>query len=490
MSNMAFSWRFAIFLSCLIVTLFCGFKLSVFTTSPQADQEKLFYTTAESRVNYFPNGTGDDSDPDLAFPFFLDRVDTEAKCLDGTPALYYHRSGWGSGASSWLLFYEGNGFCDDLQSCAGRTEEWGGSSRAESEKSRYNITNQNFMFSRDPKLSPLLHNWHHVFFRYCDGGYFSGERAGTVSVSSSSTLSKKTNLYIRGRAITDAGLSDLVRSRGMKDAERVVITGCSSGAVHAIAHGDYMVEKIKLEMQKWGGQDGKVQKASEAESDSRPTDFAIFPDVGIYLDTDLFREPKKFVVSPEGHNATSLFNERCLTAQPAERAGENCLIGSIGAAYVSTPWFASQSRFDKDQLEVSITEQCYADAACVNKYGAELTKAMHKLVFEQPQPTRGAFLDSCFRHCGKVCTSGPETQAVGEYTGKNALQLFADWWVLNFGTISSAGLGTEDAEKVIYDSQESRDWPCKDCCTRRPGVSTAAPELQYPPPEDYRTVLS
>jgi hypothetical protein len=32
-------------------------------------------------------------------------------CLDGSPAGYYYREGWGEGATKFLLFYEGGGWC-------------------------------------------------------------------------------------------------------------------------------------------------------------------------------------------------------------------------------------------------------------------------------------------------------------------------------------------------------------------------------------------
>lgn len=32
-------------------------------------------------------------------------------CLDGSPAGYYYREGWGEGTTKFLLFYEGGGWC-------------------------------------------------------------------------------------------------------------------------------------------------------------------------------------------------------------------------------------------------------------------------------------------------------------------------------------------------------------------------------------------
>jgi hypothetical protein len=48
--------------------------------------------------------------------YFLtdDAANSNARCLDGTPALYYHRKGTGSGANKWFLHQQGGGWCYDL----------------------------------------------------------------------------------------------------------------------------------------------------------------------------------------------------------------------------------------------------------------------------------------------------------------------------------------------------------------------------------------
>jgi hypothetical protein len=39
-------------------------------------------------------------------------ANTSAKCLDGTPSLYYHRPGFDSGAQKWFVFMQGGGWCN------------------------------------------------------------------------------------------------------------------------------------------------------------------------------------------------------------------------------------------------------------------------------------------------------------------------------------------------------------------------------------------
>ena len=41
-----------------------------------------------------------------------------------TRTVYYHRAGTGDGASKWLLYYEGGGWCSNTQECYDRLVLW------------------------------------------------------------------------------------------------------------------------------------------------------------------------------------------------------------------------------------------------------------------------------------------------------------------------------------------------------------------------------
>lgn len=50
----------------------------------------------------------------VATGYFLTEAaaNSSAKCLDGTPSLYYHRPGFDSGAQKWFVFMQGGGWCN------------------------------------------------------------------------------------------------------------------------------------------------------------------------------------------------------------------------------------------------------------------------------------------------------------------------------------------------------------------------------------------
>lgn len=94
-------------------------------------------------------------DPAFAQGYFLkDAAEgpENARCLDGTPALYYHRKGTGSGANKWFVHQQGGGWCYDLNSCVGRSKGSLGSTAKDKNTSALNSGDT----SMDPKQNPLV----------------------------------------------------------------------------------------------------------------------------------------------------------------------------------------------------------------------------------------------------------------------------------------------------------------------------------------------
>ena len=112
-----------------------------------------------------------------------------ALCLDGTPGLYYHRKGTGSGANKWYIHHQGGGWCESMDDCLGRSKTQLGSS------SSYPATASlgGGYFDSDCKSNPLMCTWNKVMMRYCDGASFSGNSETTV-------VYKGKTLHWRGQA--------------------------------------------------------------------------------------------------------------------------------------------------------------------------------------------------------------------------------------------------------------------------------------------------
>ena len=104
----------------------------------------------------------------------------DAKCIDGSPPAYYIRKGYGDGFEKWIVFFEGGGWCYDMEQCYLRSKTVLGSSND------YTATlpkdGLKFYLSSDEKVNPLMYNWNTVLVKYCDGGSFAGDAVRTYKV--------------------------------------------------------------------------------------------------------------------------------------------------------------------------------------------------------------------------------------------------------------------------------------------------------------------
>ena len=92
-------------------------------------------------------------------------------CLDGSPPGYYMRPGTGDGANKWVLHLMGGAWCYNTNDCYERSKTTLGTTT---------LWNETAVFlgilSDDATTNPDFYNWNAVFFIYCDGGSFAGDR--------------------------------------------------------------------------------------------------------------------------------------------------------------------------------------------------------------------------------------------------------------------------------------------------------------------------
>jgi len=104
-----------------------------------------------------------------------------ARCLDGSPPAYYIRKGYGEGRDKWIVFFEGGGWCYDLEQCYLRSKTILGSS-----KDYYaELPNDELKFylSSNELVNPMMYNWNTVLVKYCDGSSYAGDAIQTYKVS-------------------------------------------------------------------------------------------------------------------------------------------------------------------------------------------------------------------------------------------------------------------------------------------------------------------
>jgi len=363
-------------------------------------------------------------DPTFAQGYFLKEAaegPENAKCLDGTPALYYHRKGTGSGANKWFLHQQGGGWCYDLNGCVGRSKGSLGSTKADKPTSSLN----GGYFSTDPNQNPLMYNWNAVELRYCDGASLSGDKETPTVVGG-------TTLHFRGRAILDAEIKSLLNDRGMDKATDVVVSGCSAGGLATFLHCDHWAAAI-------------------ANATKSAAKVVCMPDSGFFLDEDrapTYGSKMRNVYNFQQSSAAGL-NEACVAAHKSTGDPEKCIFAQWTSAHIKTPTFPLQSVYDSWQTGNVMGN---GDAKTQNEFGKNVTSLVHQLFLTQPQ--HGIFLDSCHHHCG--AWNGP---VIDGFNSSFALQ---EWY--NKGSAALPNKGLFDQNKVF---------PCDACC-KGPGTTETA----------------
>ncbi|XP_009779872.1 pectin acetylesterase 12 [Nicotiana tabacum] len=144
-----------------------------------------------------------------------------AVCLDGTLPGYHIHPGSGSGANSWLIQLEGGGWCNTVRNCVYRKTTRRGSSKFMEKQIPFTG-----ILSNKAEENPDFFNWNRVKVRYCDGASFAGD-----------SENKAAQLQFRGQRIWEAAMAELM-SKGMRNAQQALLSGCSAGGLASILHCD------------------------------------------------------------------------------------------------------------------------------------------------------------------------------------------------------------------------------------------------------------
>lgn len=146
-----------------------------------------------------------------------------AVCLDGSPPAYHFDKGFGTGINNWLVHIEGGGWCTNVTSCLARKKTRLGSSKLMVKRLPFSG-----ILSKQFNYNPDFYNWNRVKIGYCDGSSFTGDVEA---------VNPATNLHFRGARVFVAVIMDLL-TKGMKNAENALLSGCSAGGLTSIIHCD------------------------------------------------------------------------------------------------------------------------------------------------------------------------------------------------------------------------------------------------------------
>eukprot|EP00301_Raphidiophrys_heterophryoidea_P024970 c8262_g1_i1.p1 GENE.c8262_g1_i1~~c8262_g1_i1.p1 ORF type:complete len:495 (+),score=88.75 c8262_g1_i1:63-1547(+) len=369
---------------------------------------------------------------------------TDALCLDGTPAAFYHSPATANeGLHKWLIFLEGISWCDTPASCASRSHGTHGSTHRLPK-----IHVASGILSRDPETNPVFYNFHHVFIKSCDGGGFLGNRDEAL------TYADGTKLYFRGQLIIQRVIEMLRTNKALDAAKQIVIAGCASGALAALLQADHIRDNML------------PQSLSQ---------------YGVLLGSGFFLQHKNVLgQSVFGdqmrrsfalHNVSGAISSDCLQAHPLSEDHWQCMFPEAASDYVTSDVFVVNSVNDawqigcvmlsqeptEDETLTSDGELCWrvhdwgncsmsilnpvmqcsdAQVDSLNAYAVDFMESFSKIEKFQPGSRSGAFLHSCASHCAIMSTrdwAHVNVNGIG-------MQQAVGWWWQNKNATNNDGV--------------------------------------------------
>lgn len=159
------------------------------------------------------------------------------RCLDGSPGAYYLRPPLALGMpSTFVVFHEGGGWCYGLENCYTRSLGDLGSSKNYPDMPPNELPPGVSYEGASLFAAPEFASATIVFAKYCTGDSWT-------SYNMTPSVFNNTLLYFRGRLMLDSLILSLV-SRGLAQADALLYSGCSAGALTAFTHIDYVASLL------------------------------------------------------------------------------------------------------------------------------------------------------------------------------------------------------------------------------------------------------
>eukprot|EP01084_Bolivina_argentea_P141557 248732_1 len=347
----------------------------------------------------------------------------DAICLDGSPGLFYISEGTES--NKYVIFFQGGGICSGLSeppsgscfdACYDRSQTGMGSTKDDAAWINMNVIGGPVL-NNDKNKNPLMADWNHIFVRYCDGGFYAGNKPQPDVYNGQ-------NIYYKGANILFEVFGNLIRNYNFKQATDVVISGCSAGAQAVYININ--------EMYKWMGLDGSIVNIYTIADSGFIDDYN-----GIDNNTQMSAGQKMAYYQ---HDMAGSVPAQCVTDMNANNIDPyNCLFPQYNVKYIEKDvnFFALQSQFDKFQISCVLGSTNSND---IQTFGMSLEHFVnHSLLLNKPN--HGAFIDSCEHHCG-----GWNTIALNGVTQCDAFTQFYN---------------NKQKQRIWYQNQT---YPCASCC--------------------------
>eukprot|EP01041_Mallomonas_annulata_P000132 gene132-211_t len=374
--------------------------------------------------------------------FVVDKGD--AKCIDGTPPVYYLRTGSGNGIRKWHVHFEGGAWCENFNTCSMRAKTTLGSSLRLPKC--MTLPHWGTYLDANRFDNPLLYNFNTVYVRYCDGGSYAGNTAVIVN---------GTTLYFHGMHNRNEVIKNLLSGQGMSDATEVLISGCSAGALGVYLGIDEMsqiIHNINPKTKVLGLADSgffldytspyQDHYSKEWLTKTNPKRINEKLDYANYM-----REVSQYM------NISAGTNKLCIQKHKSDGERTRCMFAQHLLPFIKTPIFSLQPIYDYWQIWHVIGRP--QEHKLVNEFGSNLTQLMTNALQHKHH---GVYFDSCTHHClscsdkGDNLWDGMSVRSKEHLSPSNAFFL---WFTEHH----------QQEEPKIH--QQNKPFPCDDCCKCR-----------------------
>ncbi|KAH6830232.1 hypothetical protein C2S53_000201 [Perilla frutescens var. hirtella] len=301
----------------------------------------------------------------------------------------------------------GGGWCNTVQDCGGRAMNRNGSSLHFPPQTTFSgLLDLNYSFN------PNFYNWHKVFIYYCDGASFMADVEHPVN-----------NIRFRGARIFKVMMEEMI-SKGMNNAHNAILAGSSAGGLATTLHCDRFRELFP-----------------------NTTTVKCISDSGYFIHGNVEGLPAVqgkadyFAQVIATHDIAKSLPTSCTKKMDPSL----CLYPENFVGDINTPLFLIESAFDSVQIESSLVPavggqaawiQCLRNLTLCNSTELEIMRGFRALFIEKlvkldPNPSRGMFVHSFFRHGHLLLRGGWTCSSV---YGNNILanktigQAVSDWY--------------------------------------------------------------
>ena len=160
-----------------------------------------------------------------------------AVCNDGTAATYFYSSDAFTN-DKLLIYLEGGGRCESIESCESRCTDQKSSHRCTTNTNE-TMTLESTFWSKDQATNPPFHDFANIWVDYCSSDTWIGSRDASSDTG---------GYHFHGKDIVRAVIDDIIAVKtNIGDLKQVVLLGTSAGAFGVQTNCDFVADKFKAE---------------------------------------------------------------------------------------------------------------------------------------------------------------------------------------------------------------------------------------------------